>query len=194
MANEARDVNEAKVAKDAKEARDVKDKKTEEATEVPPKAKKGLKWVVLGGIVLVVGAGSFFLVTEVVVPMLSGSDAESVQAETEGEPGTGPAQVGVGAAIDLGEIVVNPAGTGGRRYIKVSVTLEAASEDHRAQVEAKVPFLKDVLIRELTSRTVDELTNPLTKDEMRDGMVYRVNQLFDADPITGVFFTEYVIQ
>lgn len=182
---------------DEKDKKDAAKDGAKEGTEdaaTPGKAKKkGLKFAILGGIVLVVGAGMFFLVTEVVAPMFDGEDAAEVDEEVVPAAASVPGD-GSGLAYELGEIITNPAGTGARRYIKVSVTLEYANEAHKGELEKRAAFVKDVIIRELTSRTVDELTDPVSKDEMREGMVQRLNQLFSTDPITGVHFTEYVIQ
>ena len=174
--------------------KDAKEGGEEAAKEKGKGGKKGLKFAILGGIILVVGAGMFFLVTEVVAPMLGG-DEQTASEEGAGEQPAEPEPPrGSGQAFELGEIITNPAGTAARRYIKVNVTLEFEGEDNRAELENRAAFVKDVIIRELTSRTVDELTDPVAKDEMREGMVDRLNQLFAANPIKGVHFTEYVIQ
>ena len=177
--------------------KDTEKKQEEAGEETAAKSKggkKGIKFAILGGIILVVGAGMFFLVTEVVAPMLEGDEATASEETIPEEPTEPANSQGSGFAFELGEIITNPAGTAARRYIKVNVTLEFENEANRSELENRSAFVKDVIIRELTSRTVDELTDPVAKDEMREGMVDRLNQLFAADPITGVHFTEYVIQ
>lgn len=177
--------------------------------EKPAEAKKPLvppivvKISVLGGLLGVVAVGVLFLVTEVVAPMLGSSDPAPVEATSSqassGERGDhwGSKSKDKGAAdrvVTLDDIVVNPAGTGGRRYIKVDVALELGEHGDVEWVQSRSYQMKDLIIRELTARTVDELTDPVAKEEMRESMIFELNRLLDENTVTNLLFTEYVIQ
>ncbi|MCA9754490.1 MAG: flagellar basal body-associated FliL family protein [Candidatus Eisenbacteria bacterium] len=96
--------------------------------------------------------------------------------------------------VDLGDLVVNPAGTGGRRYLKVQVQVELEDPDESGLVESKTPKLRDRIIRELTSRTLSELTDPVAKDEMKETIIDEMNRILGGDIVDDMYFTEYVIQ
>lgn len=179
-----------------------------------------MKIAILGGLLVVTGVGVLFLVTEVIAPKLKGASV----AEGEEEPGAegehakadGHAKEekkskghakdekkskgghGEGAEasgmVDLGDLVVNPAGTGGRRYLKVKVSLELSDPEFAGAIESRSPQLRDRIIRELTSRTLSELTDPVAKDEMKATMLDEINHILGEDAVDNLYFTEYVIQ
>lgn len=200
------------------------EKKAAEAAPEP--AKKGplpplvVKIAILAGILVVVGVGAVFVVTEVVAPKLKGAEtAEVVEGEEgaaehgeaaggheakkeekkkeEKKGGHGGGEEGAGGhegIVDLGDLVVNPAGTGGRRYLKVQVQVELDDPSESGLVESRTPKLRDRIIRELTSRTLSELTDPVAKDEMKETIIDEMNRILGSEVIGDMYFTEYVIQ
>jgi len=185
------------------------DEKKEEAEETEV-VKKGpippivAKIAIIGGILVVLGVGSLFLVTEVIAPMMADVDATLAEGDgdggedgEEGEGGKKKKKKGdevPATFVDLGDIIVNPAGTGGRRYLKVQIQLEVGDPDQAISVETAAPKLKDSLIRELTSRTLQELTDPVAKAEMKETLIEEINRMFDDEVVDDLFFTEFVIQ
>ncbi len=203
--------------------------KAEEAA--PEAAKKGplppivVKIAIIAGILVVVGVGSLFLVTEVIAPKLKSSDTAAIDGEHEDgehgddhedghdddhgdkkddekkkkdddhgdghgeEGGGGPANI-----VDLGDLVINPAGTAGRRYLKVQVQVELDDPDDSGDVTHRKAKLRDRMIRELTSRTLSELTDPVAKDEMKETIIDEMNRILGGRVIDDLYFTEYVIQ
>lgn len=205
------------------------------AEEVKPEpAKKGplppivVKIAIIAGILVVVGVGSLFLVTEVIAPKLKSSDTAAVEGgQADGEHdedheddheddhendhddkkkndkkkddghggghgeegGGGPANI-----VDLGDLVINPAGTAGRRYLKVQVQVELDDPDDSGDVTHRKAKLRDRMIRELTSRTLSELTDPVAKDEMKETIIDEMNRILGGRVIDDLYFTEYVIQ
>lgn len=186
----------------------------------PQPAKKGplppmvVKIAILAGLLVVTGVGVVLLVTEVIAPRLEGSvaQAEGVPPEHAGDESDSKdhgsedkkdkkdkksghgGDKEVSAMVSLGDLVVNPAGTGGRRYLKVQVALELADPGRSQTVEARAPQLRDRIIRELTARTLSELTDPVAKDEMKETILDQLNQVLGAGAVRDLYFTEYVIQ
>ncbi|MCA9729479.1 MAG: flagellar basal body-associated FliL family protein [Candidatus Eisenbacteria bacterium] len=192
------------------------DKKPAEG-ETPEPVKKGpippivVKIAILVGLLVVTGVGVLFLVTEVVAPRLKGPVAEESVDGAEGDHASGEAKQEKGhekkkegghggdgaeesAMVSLGDLVVNPAGTGGRRYLKVQVALELSDPSESHSVEARAPQLRDRIIHELTSRTLSELTDPVAKDEMKETLLDELNHVLGDGSVQNLYFTEYVIQ
>ena len=179
------------------------------ATKKGPLPPIAVKLAALGGILVVVGVAAVFVVTEVVAPKLKATETtevvdggqggagghgeESGKAPSGGHGGGGSAAAAEGI-VDLGDMVVNPAGTGGRRYLKVQVQVELADPTGSGLVESRTPKLRDRIIRELTSRTLSELTDPVAKDEMKETIIDEMNRILGGDVIGDMYFTEYVIQ
>jgi flagellar FliL protein len=195
------------------------EKNAAEENAAPP-AKKGpfplppivTKIAILGGLLVVTAVGVLFLVTEVIAPKLKGAavaeggvepGAEGAHGSTAGETksdqkaakkGGHGGEAEASGMVDLGDLVVNPAGTGGRRYLKVKVSLELSDPHLAGAIEARSPQLRDRIIRELTSRTLSELTDPVAKDEMKATMLDEINHILGEDAVGNLYFTEYVIQ
>ncbi|MEZ4649007.1 MAG: flagellar basal body-associated FliL family protein [Candidatus Eisenbacteria bacterium] len=195
-----------------------------EAAKKGPLPPMVVKIAILAGILVVVAAAAVFVVVEVVAPKLGGGETAEVVAGEEGAGehgeaasehgekkeekkekkeekgggghGGGGEEGGGGheGIVDLGDLVVNPAGTGGRRYLKVQVQVELEDPDESGLVESKTPKLRDRIIRELTSRTLSELTDPVAKDEMKETIIDEMNRILGGDVVDDMYFTEYVIQ
>ena len=92
------------------------------------------------------------------------------------------------------DIVVNPAGTGGTRFLSVSLGFELESESLAWQFEEREPVVRDALITILSSKTVAQLTDTKQKEITRYQIKKRLEQLLETDGITGVYYTDFVLQ
>ena len=92
------------------------------------------------------------------------------------------------------ELLVNPTGTSGTRFLSVSLGLEVANHEVVEQLEKKKLQVRDLLITILSSRTVDELTTASARERMRQEISDRLNQLIAPDKVSAVYFVDYVLQ
>ncbi|MBM3317131.1 MAG: flagellar basal body-associated FliL family protein [Candidatus Eisenbacteria bacterium] len=136
--------------------------------------------------------GLFFLVTDVLLPGLGPARAAPAQPEAQGA-GALP-----GNQFKVDEIIVNPAGTHGRRFLRLGVALEAFSgaggEAVLGELEARQAQVRDLFIREFSSRTLEELTDPTVREELRAGCQEKINGLLVKGKIAQLYFTDYVLQ
>lgn len=166
---------------------------------IPPVLVRG---AVIGGILAVLAVGAIFLVTDVIAPRIrlmgepvaSGEEkVEKAEKVKEGEPGE---------VLNVSDLLVNPAGTGGRRYLKVAAAIEIRAPHGKKEKAAHAAGdaslrdvqIRDLLIRELSSRTLEELTDPMAKEETRQGILAELNALLGEGRVTNLYFTEYVVQ
>jgi len=147
--------------------------------------------------VLVLGAltaGSFFLVVDVIGPALGPPEAEPVKgtpADEEVKPE--PEQPGLTYKID--DMVVNPVDTWGRRFLRLGVAFETKDGPAViAELSTRDPQVRDILIREFSSRTLEELTDPTVREEIRLSCIERINEYLTSGKISNMYFTDYVIQ
>lgn len=91
-------------------------------------------------------------------------------------------------------IVVNPAGTGGSRFLSVSFGFEIKSRELAREFEEKEPIIRDALITILSSKTVAQLTDPKQKEIVRYQIKKRVSKLMRTDELAGVYYTDFVLQ
>ena len=92
------------------------------------------------------------------------------------------------------DIVVNPAGTGGSRFLSASFALEVQASWLESALEERDAMVRDALITILSSKTVPQLTDPKQKEIVRYQIKKRLQQLLDTEDITNVYFTDFVLQ
>ena len=152
----------------------------------------------MGAIVLGVALAMF-----VIQPMMSGSEAESgVQTAEIGKNRTeqpkkkrrSSVEGGKAAIYSIKNIVINPAGTGGSRFLSASISFELESGEAQRQFEDREPIIRDALITILSSKTVAQLTDPKQKEITRYQIKKRVSQLMETEEVAGVYYTDFVLQ
>jgi flagellar FliL protein len=156
-----------------------------------PAAKIGVFIFLLGVNAIV----SFIVVQKVIRPKVTAEEDAPVEetvhvVEEHGVPVPGELFVVSG-------LIINPAGTRATRYLRVSAALEfdaALAKDLGHELEIRQHQFKDVLISELSSRTVDELVDPRVKEEIRQELLARLNSSLSHGELSNLYFTEYVIQ
>jgi flagellar FliL protein len=154
-----------------------------ESTEAP-KRKLKLPLVpilALLGIAAGVGIG-LFVTGPVLAKRRAAAVAKPVQA-------AGPTVV---HAIE--NLVLNPAGSGGTRFLMVTATFELRDggaeqtmKDHEAEV-------RDRILALLGKKTVDELSDISQRDGVKKELLAAVSPLFPKGAVIRVFFPQFVIQ
>ncbi|MEW6412662.1 MAG: flagellar basal body-associated FliL family protein [Candidatus Zixiibacteriota bacterium] len=170
--------------------------------EAPPPAKKKGGLMLFGGIGLGAVIVGVALALFVVKPMMSDSGGDSAaveQSESSHEkdakkPHKKSGEAGEALIHEINNIVINPAGTGGSRFLSVSFGFDLASPALAAQFERREPIIRDALITILSSKTVQQLTDPKEKEIVRYQIKKRLCQLMESDGITGVYYTDFVMQ
>jgi len=90
------------------------------------------------------------------------------------------------------DLVVNPAGSEGRRYV-ASIGLEASSTI-TAEIEQRDPQIKDALIQILSSHTIEQLADVSQREGVRAGIQSRVEEIVPQGNIDAVYFVSFVLQ
>ena len=92
------------------------------------------------------------------------------------------------------DIIVNPAGTGGTRFLSVSFGFALESPEMEEMFKQKESIVRDALITIMASRTVAQLTDARQKEIIRYQIKKRVMKIMDTDEIEGVYYTNFVLQ
>jgi flagellar FliL protein len=148
---------------------------------------------ILAGVVLVM-VGAAFVVTKMVIkpamaPHATAEPEKEKEAESPGEGAESKAEVYL-----VSNLLVNPTGTGGTRYLSASVGLQVTSPVSLEKLRLRDLQVRDLLILVLSSRTVEELTDSKSREQMRKEILGRLNQLLGGDQLTAVYFVDYVLQ
>jgi len=192
----------------------------EEGAEAP-KSSPMKKYGIMLGIVIVMAVGGYFVTLKFVKPMMAGdetaelADGEQSSADTEGATEEAPkkkkkkkkkkekkeessegGEEGGGEAhiFEVSDIIVNPAGTGGTRFLSASVGFEVEDEETMNLFKAREAQIKDALITILGSKNIEQLTDMKQKEIARLQIKKRVAYLLDTEELVAVYFTDFVIQ
>lgn len=97
--------------------------------------------------------------------------------------------------VPLDTVIVNLCGSGGRRYLKAKINLEARDEDVKKKIEARSVQIKDRLISILSSKTLEDVEGLEGQESLRREIKDAVDVVLKVeDGILQVYFTEFVIQ
>jgi flagellar FliL protein len=100
----------------------------------------------------------------------------------------------IGVLYPLDTFTVNLKSDSGRRYLKVTMSLELEGEELSMELDSKTAVLRDKIIRILTSKTLEEVTSKKGKQKISEQIMDTLNAMITDGTIKGIYFTEFVIQ
>ncbi len=100
----------------------------------------------------------------------------------------------IGILYPLDTFTVNLKSDAGRRYLKVTMSLELEGEELSIELDNKSPVLRDRIIRILTSKSLEEISSKKGKQKVSDQIQDTLNAMITDGSIQGIYFTEFVIQ
>jgi len=169
---------------------------TEETSEevAPPEKKSNNVVLIIIAVVLVL----VLAIVGVVVVMLAGGDDTPQAANTQQSAKQKPMKLmdsmEVGPMFPLETFTVNLLSDSGRRYLKVQMNLELDGEELAAELESKTAVVRDVVIRLLSSKTLEEISTAKGKDKLKEQIVNQLNLRLRDGNLRNVYFTEFVVQ
>ncbi|MDY0117164.1 MAG: flagellar basal body-associated protein FliL [Sulfurimonadaceae bacterium] len=160
-------------------------------------------------IVIIVVLALIIIVGAVITVLLMGSDepqhqvqnAPQVREKTttrplsamdDGEDNRRLSEIGILYPLDT--FTVNLKSDAGRRYLKVTMSLELNGKHIAAELDNKIPVVRDKVIRILTSKTLEEISSPKGKQKVSLQIIDTLNAILSDGQIKGLYFTEFVIQ
>jgi flagellar FliL protein len=174
---------------------------TEVEIEVKEKGKSNILLIVVAGILFLTllggGIAGYLLLSsdsEVIDDANKAKqtmDAKSKDA-TASKRGTNYAEIG--AMYPLEQFVVNLYSESGSRYLKTVINFELADEELAAELDAKSPLIRDIIIKALSAKTYEEISTIKGKENLKDEIVLSVNEVVSDGKVNNLFFTDFVIQ
>lgn len=154
------------------------------------KSKKKKSWLIYLVVVAVMAAGGYFVGTKFLKSSEPVSKEEKNEEKTDNEKKLGAST----EMFMMEDIIVNPSGTGGTRFLSVSIGFELESSEAVQQFEKREPVIKDALITILGSKTIDQLSDAREKEITRYQIKKRVEQLMQTKELSAVYFTDFILQ
>lgn len=181
--------------------------KEETAPEEEGKKKKGnmLLFIIIGVLVLILIIGG------VVAFLMMGNDeaaakgGEATKHEASAAPeekhasnaeasGGEEASTEIGLMFPLETFTVNLLSESGRRYLKVVMNLEMGGKELSPELEEKKPVFRDIIIRILSSKSLEEISTIKGKEKLKEEIVNEINPRLKDGKVKHVYFTDFVVQ
>lgn len=140
---------------------------------------------------LIAGGGAgFFGVGPVLAAKKAAAPAKPAEhAEKKGEG------EGSGAVVHPVEnLVLNPAGSNGTRFLMVTATFELKDQSGDEAMKTKEAEVRDRILALLGKKTVEELTDVTQREVIKKETMDAITPLFPKGMIVKVFFPQFVIQ
>jgi flagellar protein FliL len=131
----------------------------------------------------------YFLVTKFIFP--SGA---TQAAEKKAEPEVEKKEELVREVYVVGDLIVNPAGTNGTRFLLTTVGVEVDSPQTKTELEKKDIQVRDALISILTSKGLDQLGRIDQRDLLRSEIAQKIGDLLTSGKPKNVYFGKFIIQ
>ncbi len=119
-------------------------------------------------------------------------DAKNKNKVASTKRGTNYAEIG--AMYPLEQFVVNLYSESGSRYLKTVINFELADEELAAELDAKSPLIRDIIIKALSAKTYEEISTIKGKENLKDEIVLSINEVVSDGKVNNLFFTDFVIQ
>ena len=98
-------------------------------------------------------------------------------------------------AVHLMEnLVLNPAGSGGSRFLLLSVAIETSSAAIEADMKVRDAELRDIILTSLGTKTVDQLTDITTRDGIKTELHAAITARFGQSTVKRLYFPQFVVQ
>jgi flagellar protein FliL len=169
----------------AEEQEDVLDE-VEIDDQVPAK-KSSLKMIiVLLVVLLALGGGGYYAYITYF--------NEQAPAEEASKESTQEEAPNLGVMFPLDPFVVNLAGSQGKRFLKVTVSLELSAPEVHVEVKENQQKITDSILVLLSSKNFEDVYSVQGKFKLKDEITTRVNRFLVLGHIKEAYFTEFIIQ
>jgi len=163
--------------------------------------KKGLpiKLILIVVGVLALAGGGYFAYTNFFQEEAVEESAEKDKNGEEGGEGADGENAeelppGVGVMFTMDPFVVNLAGSNGKRFLKVTATLELSSPEVNPEFEENLQKITDSILVLLSSKTFEDVYSVQGKFKLKDEITTRVNRFLVVGHVKDAYFTEFIVQ
>jgi flagellar protein FliL len=172
--------------------------------EAVPAQKLPIKKLIMFGVPLLIVqlVIVYFLITKFLAPSPQASGATEAQSSAEqsgeGKEGHGAKKEGEegneGKIYVVKDLIVNPAGTNGTRFLLTTVGFEVTTAEALKELENKDVMVRDALNTILTSKDLTTIVNIEGRESIRKEIEMKVGGILRGGALTNVYFSKFIIQ
>lgn len=183
-----------------------------EGEALPKKGPKGAVLIgALVGALLLGSAAGLFAVGPMIVKKSGYAVVPGAHGAAEGDSAGGGGGGEAAAAGDHGgakegesaasslhlidNLVLNPAGSGGARFLMLAAAIELADAALVEEMKTRDAEARDIVLRVMGARTVEELTEMSNRENLKQQLADSLGTLFKKKKqIRRIYFPQFVIQ
>ena len=141
---------------------------------------------------LVLGGGGYYAYTN----FFQEKPAEEKPAEGEESKEEAPPEedLNLGVMFPMDPFVVNLAGSEGKRFLKVTISLELSTPEVHLEIKENIQKVTDSILILLSSKAFEDVYSVQGKFKLKDEITTRVNRFLVVGHIKDAYFTEFIIQ
>jgi flagellar FliL protein len=125
----------------------------------------------------------------------AGADGSPDAAAAEGDHAAPEGEKAGEATVHLLEnLVLNPAGSGGSRFLLLTVAIEAGSAAVATEMTTRDAELRDIILTSLGLKTVDQLTDMSVRDSIKAEVQTAIAARFGKKSVKRLYFPQFVVQ
>lgn len=158
-----------------------------------PKGGRLLKLILIVMIVLILLAGAAVALRFFAPGLIPGWGEKPVEVESEKKSDSKGIQP-IGTLFPMKSFIVNLADQTGRRYLKLTLSLELDAPELKAEVEMRTPQIRDAILVLLSSKAFEDINTIEGKMSLRNQIINRCNTYLSKGAVRNVYFSEFVVQ
>ncbi len=154
-------------------------------------SKKKLFLIIgLIAVVLLAGAGTaaFFMLKKAPEPKETKDPAKQVPVPDLNQ------QADIGPQVNIEEFIVNIISGDSAHYVKASLTVELTNPEVKAEVEKRMPQMRDAILLLIGNKTFEELQDLQGKKQLKAELTSKINSFLKTGKVKAVYFTNFVVQ
>jgi len=173
------------------EEKEPKKEGKEPKEEEQPK-RSSLKLIIIGVLVIILGAGGYFGWDLFIKEKDS---KEQIPEKISPQENTKKKEEST-ITYPIDPFIVNlmDESGSGKRYLKVGMILEIGNQEQGLILERYKPQLRDTILLLLSSRSIREIGTMEGKLELKQAIISRISQVLGDKTVRKVYFTEFVVQ
>jgi flagellar protein FliL len=154
------------------------------------KKSMGMIIGIIVGLLVLGGGGYYAYMTffqEKMVEEVPVEGEEGAEEEVEED-------VNLGVMFPLDPFIVNLAGSEGKRFLKVTISLELSTPEVHAELKENIQKVTDSILVLLSSKSFEDVYSVQGKFKLKDEVTTRVNRFLVVGHVKDAYFTEFIIQ
>ncbi len=100
----------------------------------------------------------------------------------------------LGVMFPMDPFIVNLAGSGGKRFLKITISLELSAPEVHVEIKENIQKITDSILVLLSSKTFEDVYTAEGKEALRSEITNAVNSRLTDLHVIHIYFTEFVVK